>query len=61
MSYRYDGRFYDANVKMNAPSAMKVVGVLLLAWRIRSVLDVGCARGIWLSKWAEAGSMISTA
>jgi Methyltransferase domain len=55
MSYRYDGRFYDANVKMNAPSAMKVVGVLLLAWPIRSVLDVGCARGIWLSKWAESG------
>ena len=55
MSYHYDGRFYDANVKMNAPSATKVVGALLLAWPVRSVLDVGCARGTWLREWAEAG------
>jgi SAM-dependent methyltransferase len=55
MSYRYDGRFYDANVRMNAPSATKVVGVVLLAWPITSVLDVGCARGTWLREWAEAG------
>jgi SAM-dependent methyltransferase len=55
MSYRYDGRFYDANIRMNAPSAAKVVDVLLLAWPIKSVLDVGCALGSWLCEWAEAG------
>jgi len=55
MSYLYDGRFYDANTRMNAPSAMKVVGILLLAWPIRSALDVGCARGTWLREWVEAG------
>jgi SAM-dependent methyltransferase len=53
MSYHYDDRFYDANTRMNAPSAMKVVGILLLAWPIRSVLDVGCARGTWLREWVK--------
>jgi SAM-dependent methyltransferase len=55
MSYRYDSRFYDANVKMNSASATKVIGVLLSAWPINSVLDVGCARGTWLREWAQAG------
>src|SRR5438309_10916272 len=55
MSYRYDDRFYDANVKMNAPSAAKVVDAFLLAWPIKSVLDVGCARGTWLREGTKTG------
>jgi SAM-dependent methyltransferase len=55
MPYRYDDRFYEANVNMNAPSAGKVVGELLSAWPIKSVLDVGCARGIWIREWERTG------
>jgi SAM-dependent methyltransferase len=55
MTYRYDRRFYETNVRLNAPSAGRIIAALLTVQPIDSVLDVGCARGAWLREWARAG------
>jgi SAM-dependent methyltransferase len=53
--YRYDERFFEYANRVSARSADAVVPILVDALRPASVLDVGCARGVWLRKWQEAG------
>jgi SAM-dependent methyltransferase len=55
MSHVYDNSFYDW-VNMTALRSARRVSPLVAAnARIRSVADVGCGQGAWLSIWAEQG------
>src|SRR5437879_2755771 len=50
----YNAAFYDrADRSMFA--ARTIIPILRSFLDIGSVLDVGCARGVWLSAWAESG------
>jgi SAM-dependent methyltransferase len=51
----YDAAFYD-RADQSATAARAIVPILRSFLEIGSVLDVGCARGAWLSVWAETGS-----
>jgi SAM-dependent methyltransferase len=54
-SYTYDSSFFDHTTKVSNVSARKVVSVVQRAMEVKSVLDVGCAQGAWLSVWRDAG------
>jgi len=55
MSHAYGSVFYDYIERGAHVSARQIVPLLHLAMPVRSVLDVGCGRGAWLSEWAAAG------
>lgn len=52
--HAYDDRFYDYINDGSRRSAVKIVPVLMGIAQPRSVLDVGCGAGAWLSVWGEA-------
>lgn len=52
----YDRRFYDRAVRSGEASASRIISILRGMAPITSVLDVGCARGTWLSEWARSGT-----
>ena len=53
--YSYDNYFMSYATQASRYSADRVVPILLEALSIKSVLDVGCAAGTWLSVWRSAG------
>jgi len=55
MSHAYDSRFMNYADVSSRTSAQRIAGLLLHALPIRSVLDVGCAKGTWLDVWTELG------
>lgn len=55
MSHAYDSRFMNYADVSSRTSAQRIAGLLLQALPIRSVLDVGCAKGTWLDVWSELG------
>jgi SAM-dependent methyltransferase len=54
--YAYDNRFFDTADRTAAISADHVVRLLAEQLPIRSVLDLGCGRGVWLSIWQQHGA-----
>jgi len=55
MQYSYDSRFMDYADRSSRHSARTISTLLRQALTITSVLDIGCAKGTWLSAWQEAG------
>lgn len=51
----YTEGFFDFNTAVSRASAEVIVPLVFNLVQPRSVLDVGCARGLWLSVWKEAG------
>jgi hypothetical protein len=50
----YNAAFYNRADK-SMLAARTIIPILRSFLEICSVLDVGCARGVWLSAWAESG------
>jgi SAM-dependent methyltransferase len=52
----YNGEFYATQIEGSARSARVVVPLVLnLVRDVKSVIDVGCGTGVWLSAFKEAG------
>jgi hypothetical protein len=51
----YDAAFFDGNRRFADRSARTVVDLVRKALPIRSVVDFGCAEGVWLKAWRDAG------
>lgn len=52
----YDDSFFNYSDRVSARSAQHIVPVVRsLVPNIESVVDFGCARGVWLRVWAENG------
>lgn len=56
MSTAYDQAFMAYADQSSRHAARTVAGLLRAPLAIGSVLDIGCARGTWLSEWREAGA-----
>jgi SAM-dependent methyltransferase len=54
-AYEYSGRFFDYIQSGAIRSARTIVPIVVEALRCRSVLDVGCGAGAWLSVYRELG------
>jgi SAM-dependent methyltransferase len=52
----YDGTFFDYTTQVTGHSAKAVTSALFGRLRPASVLDVGCAMGMWLAAWRQAGA-----
>ena len=52
---RYDSAFYSAYANESKASAREVVAIVNAALQPRSVVDVGCGIGTWLSIWKDLG------
>lgn len=55
MSHQYDTDFMTYTDRTSRFAAQTVAARLRAWFPIGSLLDVGCARGTWLSAWCEAG------
>jgi SAM-dependent methyltransferase len=55
MQHSYDSRFMNYADRSSRHSARTISALLRKALTITSVLDVGCAKGTWLSAWQESG------
>ena len=55
MSYIYEDRFFDYVDIGSSRSARHVIAAVRPHILVRSVLDVGCGRGIWLAEWRRSG------
>jgi hypothetical protein len=53
--HTYDDHFMDYAASSSRYSARAIVGILCVSLPIKSVLDVGCARGTWLEAWSASG------
>jgi hypothetical protein len=51
----YDSRFFDTADRAAAMSADGVIAPLQAELRASSVVDIGCGRGVWLSRWMQHG------
>jgi SAM-dependent methyltransferase len=51
----YDKEFYDLQLKGSLDSARLFLGYLFARWVPRSVIDIGCGRGTWLTACKELG------
>ncbi len=56
MAHSYSRDFLQYAANSSALSARVIVGKLIAACTIKSVLDVGCATGTWLRAWSDAGA-----
>lgn len=56
MQHSYDDKFMSYADRSSRHSARVVSNLLYQALKIESVLDIGCARGTWLSAWREQGA-----
>jgi SAM-dependent methyltransferase len=56
MPRAYDQKFIQYAATSSRYGATKVIPVILSALDVRSVLDIGCAGGAWLSEWRQAGT-----
>jgi SAM-dependent methyltransferase len=55
-----DGRYDHEHFRATAERAAKVVTRLVYDWLApRSVLDVGCALGVWLAEWEALGADVT--
>jgi len=54
--YTYDSKFYETADRTAATSADGLIRHLTDTLSIRSVLDVGCGRGVWLAQWKRRGA-----
>ena len=54
-TYRYDAAFFDYLDRGARRSAARMVPIVAGRLRPRSVLDIGCGRGVWLAAWIAAG------
>jgi SAM-dependent methyltransferase len=54
--YAYGSRFFDTADRTAAISADHVIRHLADLMPIRSVLDLGCGRGVWLAGWLQRGA-----
>ncbi len=52
----YDSNFYETADRTAFISAHGLIRHLAEALPIRSVLDVGCGRGVWLAQWLRDGA-----
>lgn len=52
----YDAAFMAYADQSSRHAARRIAGLLVAQLRIGSVLDIGCARGTWLSEWAGLGA-----
>ncbi len=57
MGHLYDERFMDYTDRSSRHAARRIIDLLAPALKPASVLDIGCARGTWLSEWAMLGNM----
>ena len=55
MAHNYDPLFFDYIERGARSSARKFSRHLIEVLGVKSVLDVGCGRGIWLSEWLATG------
>lgn len=55
IGHAYKREFFDYIDIGSQRSAAKVVGVAGGIFRPRSVLDVGCGRGVWVAEWLKNG------
>ncbi len=56
----YDSKYYDQIDASAVASARAIVPWLMSTLRPRSVMDVGCGRGAWLSVFREQGAEVVT-
>jgi SAM-dependent methyltransferase len=56
VSYAYSDSFFDYVTRINSYSATRITSLLASTITVRSVLDVGCGPGLWLSAWRERGA-----
>ena len=54
-SFAYDSSFYGTYAQVSINSAREVLAVVQSAVNPRSVVDVGCGVGTWLSVWRDLG------
>jgi SAM-dependent methyltransferase len=54
-TYKYDAQFFDYLDRGSRRSAARMVPIVAGRLQPRSVLDVGCGRGVWLEAWTRAG------
>ena len=55
MQHAYDSRFMNYADRSSRRSAQAISALLRDSLTINSVLDIGCAKGTWLSTWQESG------
>ncbi|HTI96289.1 MAG TPA: class I SAM-dependent methyltransferase, partial [Rudaea sp.] len=53
--HHYNSQFMEYADRSSTYSARRISMLLRPLLQIRSVLDVGCAKGTWLNAWKEAG------
>jgi SAM-dependent methyltransferase len=53
--HRYDSGFFDYVDATSGRSAAALLARLDLGFAPRSILDVGCGRGVWLAEWKARG------
>lgn len=54
-SHGYDDDFFAYTSGQSGVAAARVTAIVRAALPVRSVLDVGCAQGVWLAAWRDAG------
>jgi SAM-dependent methyltransferase len=54
--YAYDNHFFETADRTAAISAEHVIRHLAEQLPIKSVLDLGCGRGVWLAMWLKHGA-----
>ncbi len=58
-SYKYDAAFFDHATQGSLASARKVSEAVRRIMPVASVVDVGCAQGVWLSVWRDGGAEVT--
>ena len=54
-SHGYDDDFFAYTSGQSGIAAVRVTAIVHSALPVHSVLDVGCAQGVWLAAWRDAG------
>ena len=52
----YDNQFYETADRTAARSADRLIPHVIAELPVRSILDVGCGRGVWLARWRHHGA-----
>jgi SAM-dependent methyltransferase len=55
--YIYDAAFQNMAATGSAHAARRIISFVQTITPVRSVLDVGCARGTWLRQWQSGGAV----
>ena len=56
MSHIYDNTFFDYINGGARTSAQRLIETVQPWLNAKSVLDLGCGRGVWLAEWKAAGA-----